>query len=40
MNKPEKAIELLRELVGKYPETAAAEKASQRLNLIDNGPQE
>jgi outer membrane protein assembly factor BamD (BamD/ComL family) len=40
MNKPEKAIELLRELVDRYPETSAAEKASQRLNLIDNAPEE
>ena len=40
MNKPEKAIKLLRELVEKYPETSAAEKASQRLNLIDNSPEE
>jgi TolA-binding protein len=35
MDKPEKAVELLRQLVETYPETAAAEKAAQRLALID-----
>ncbi len=40
MNKPEKAIQLLRDLVEKYPETSAAEKANQRLELIDNGTNE
>jgi hypothetical protein len=40
MNKPEKAIDLLRELVAKYPETSAAEKASQRLDRIDNNPED
>jgi TolA-binding protein len=40
MNKPDKAIELLRELVERYPETSAAEKASQRLNLIDGSSEE
>ena len=35
MGKPEKAIELLRELVAKYPDTPAGEKASQRLARID-----
>jgi len=35
LNKPEKAIELLRTLVERYPETAAGEKASQRLAMID-----
>ena len=35
MGKPEKAIDLLRELVEKYPDTPAGEKASQRLAMID-----
>ena len=35
MNKPDKAVELLRDLVAKHPETAAGEKASQRLAMID-----
>ena len=40
MGKPEKAIQLLRDLVEKYPETSAAEKANQRLELIDSGTDE
>ena len=40
MDKPEKAIQLLRDLVEKYPETSAADKANQRLELIDNGTDE
>jgi TolA-binding protein len=40
MDKPEKAIQLLRDLVEKYPETSAAEKANQRLELIDSGTDE
>ncbi|XOV70779.1 MAG: tetratricopeptide repeat protein [Verrucomicrobiota bacterium] len=35
MGKPEKAIDLLRQLVEKYPDTPAGEKASQRLAMID-----
>lgn len=35
MGKPEKAIDLLRQLVEKYPDTPAGEKASQRLARID-----
>ena len=35
MGKPDKAIDLLRELVEKYPDTPAGEKASQRLAMID-----
>ena len=35
MGKPEKAIDLLRQLVERYPDTPAGEKASQRLARID-----
>jgi TolA-binding protein len=35
LDQPEKAISLLRDLVDRYPETAAAAKAAKRLEMID-----
>ncbi|MGB1519373.1 MAG: hypothetical protein ACPHDL_04520, partial [Limisphaerales bacterium] len=34
-DQPEKAIALLRDLVERYPDTAAAMKAAKRLKMID-----
>ena len=35
LDQPEKAIALLRDLVERYPDTAAAMKAAKRLKMID-----